>query len=97
VPIAIRAGLGKPLTQQWIAGHRVDFYWPEHALVVEVDGLRYHRTPLQQRRDLEREHALAKREIACRRFSYWQLAKDEPYVKDVLTPPARTPDRPRAA
>jgi hypothetical protein len=72
VPIAIRAGLGKPLTQQWIAGYRVDFYWPEHRLVVEVDGLRYHRTALQQRHDLEREHALDALHITCRRFSYWQ-------------------------
>jgi predicted transcriptional regulator of viral defense system/very-short-patch-repair endonuclease len=97
VPIAVRAGLGKPLTQHEIAGYRVDFHWPEHALVVEVDGLRYHRTPLQQRRDLQREHALAKLQIVCRRFSYWQLAKEPAYVEGVLRPPARTPDRPRAA
>jgi hypothetical protein len=28
VPIARRAGLPKPLTQVWLNGHRVDFYWP---------------------------------------------------------------------
>lgn len=97
VPIAIRAGLGKPQTQVSIAGYRVDFYWPEHDLVVEVDGLRYHRTPLQQRRDLEKEHALAKLDLTCRRFSYWQVAKEPDYVYDVLTRQARRPGRPRAA
>lgn len=96
VPIAVRAGLGKPLTQYEIAGYRLDFYFPEHRLAVEIDGLRYHRTPLQQRRDLEREHALAKLEIVCRRFSYWQLAKEQAYVEGVLRPRSRTPDRPRA-
>jgi very-short-patch-repair endonuclease len=97
VPIAIRAGLGKPLTQQWIGKYRYDFFFPEHDLVVEVDGLRYHRTPLQQRRDLEKEHALAALSLTCRRFSYWQVAKDPAYVEQILTPRARTPGRPRAA
>ena len=97
VPIAIRAGLGKPLTQQWIAGYRVDFHWPEWNLVVEVDGLRYHRTPAQQRRDLEREHALAKLALTCCRFSYWQVAKDPSYVEEILRRRARRPGRPRAA
>src|SRR5258708_6489729 len=27
-PIARRAGLPKPLTQQWVNGFRVDFFWP---------------------------------------------------------------------
>ena len=97
VPIAIRAGLGKPLTQQWIGGYRHDFYFPVHDLVVEVDGLRYHRTPLQQRRDLEKEHALAALSITCRRFSYWQVARQPSYVEKTLRPRARRPDRPRAA
>ena len=44
VPITQRAGLPAPLTQEWVNGFRVDFYWPELALVVETDGLRYHRT-----------------------------------------------------
>ena len=47
----MRAGLPKPLTQQWLHGFRVDFYWPELGLVVETDGLRYHRTAAQQARD----------------------------------------------
>jgi very-short-patch-repair endonuclease len=99
VPIALRAGLGKPLTQQWVNGYRVDFYWPELELVVEVDGLRYHRTPLQQRHDLEREHTLRKAGIECCRFSYWQVARDARSVEAALATfrPARTPGRPRAA
>jgi very-short-patch-repair endonuclease/predicted transcriptional regulator of viral defense system len=100
VPIALRAGLPKPLTQQWVCGYRVDFYWPELELVVEVDGLRYHRTAIQQRRDLERAHALEGAGLTCRRLTYWQVAKEPVYVGGVLArvrPPAQTPGRPRAA
>ena len=38
------AGLPAPKTQAWVNGFRVDFYWPDLGLVVETDGLRYHRT-----------------------------------------------------
>ncbi len=38
LPIAKRAGLAMPLTQRWVNGFRVDFYWPDLGLVVETDG-----------------------------------------------------------
>jgi hypothetical protein len=37
-----------PQTGRRLRGFKVDFYWPELGLVVETDGLRYHRTPTQQ-------------------------------------------------
>ncbi len=61
VPLAMRAGLPKPLTQQWLQGFRVDFYWPGLGLVVETDGLRYHRTAAQQARDRLRDQTLTGR------------------------------------
>lgn len=27
-----------------VSGHEVDAYWPEHALVVELDSLKFHKT-----------------------------------------------------
>src|SRR5262249_19525671 len=45
------ARLPLPLTGQWVNGYKVDFLWPDLGLVVETDGLRYHRTPAQQARD----------------------------------------------
>ena len=48
LPCSDRAGLPRPLTQQWINDVRVDFYYPGLELIVETDGLRYHRTPAQQ-------------------------------------------------
>jgi len=45
LPLAAKAGLPVPLTGQWVNEFEVDFYWPDLGLVVETDGLRYHRTP----------------------------------------------------
>jgi predicted transcriptional regulator of viral defense system len=45
--IVRRTGLPLPQTQQRVNGFRVDFWWPDYRLVVETDGLRYHRTPLR--------------------------------------------------
>ena len=54
-PIAAAAGLPPPLTKQRLNGFEVDFYWPNLGLVVETDGLRYHRTPAEQARDRLRD------------------------------------------
>lgn len=74
-----RAGLPEPKTQQRVSGHRVDFYWPEHRLVVEVDGSAYHRTPTQLTRDRERDHAHARAGLTPLRFTDIQIngAPDE--------------------
>lgn len=50
-PIAAEAGLPFPLSKQMVNGWEVDFYWPDLGLVVETDGLRYHRTASTQTRD----------------------------------------------
>jgi very-short-patch-repair endonuclease len=73
VPIAQQAGLPPPLTQQWLNGFRVDFYWPELGLVVETDGLRYHRTPSQQARDRERDQAHTVAGLVSLRFTHAQI------------------------
>ena len=51
------AGLPRPLTQQRVNGYRVDFYWPDLRLIVETDGLTYHRTPQEQAKDRARDQA----------------------------------------
>jgi hypothetical protein len=55
IPIAVRAGLPVPLTRQHVNGFEVDFYWPDLKLVIETDGLRFHRTPAQQAEDTRRD------------------------------------------
>jgi very-short-patch-repair endonuclease len=84
LPIARRAGLPLPLTQVYVNGLRVDFYWPELQLVVETDGLRYHRTPAQQARDRERDQAHFAAETIPLRFTRAQVRYQPTHVYDVL-------------
>jgi very-short-patch-repair endonuclease len=46
------ARLPEPLSNVVVAGHVVDFLWPQHRLVVEVDGHRWH----SSKRAVERDH-----------------------------------------
>jgi very-short-patch-repair endonuclease len=78
-----RAGLPRPLTQKQVNGFKVDFYWPELRLIVETDGLRYHRTPAQQAKDRLRDQALAP-EFTPLRFTHAQVAYDREHVKRTL-------------
>jgi len=71
------AALPIPQTQARVNGFRVDFYWPDLGLVVETDGLRYHRTATQQARDLKREQVHAAAGITALRFAGAQV-RDEP-------------------
>lgn len=78
------AGLPVPETKVEVNGFEVDFYWPALGIVVEADGLRYHRTPLQQRRGLERDQAHTASGLLPLRFSHWQIAFDPRYVQRIL-------------
>jgi very-short-patch-repair endonuclease len=68
-----RAGLPQPDTGVWLNGFKVDFHWPELELVVETDGLRYHRTASQQARDRRRDQAHAEAGIEPLRFTHGQV------------------------
>lgn len=83
-PIAARAGLPPPLTQQRVNGFLVDFYWPELGLVVETDGLRYHRTAAQQARDARRDQAHALAGVERLRFTHHQVAYEPSFVGRTL-------------
>jgi very-short-patch-repair endonuclease len=90
LPIARRAGLPLPETQRWLNEGRVDFYWPELKLVVETDGLRYHRTPAQQAVDRRRDQEHAAAGLTPLRFTHEQIAYEAERVESVL---ARVGDR----
>jgi very-short-patch-repair endonuclease len=93
--IARRTGLPPPLTQQWVNSFRVDFYWPDLGLVVETDGLRYHRTPAQQARDRLRDQAHTAAGLTPLRFTRAQVSFDEGYVGATLVRVARRLSRSR--
>jgi very-short-patch-repair endonuclease len=62
----------------------VDFYWPRLGLVVETDGLRYHRTPSQQARDRLRDQAHTAAGLTTLRFTAAQVRFEEARVKATL-------------
>jgi very-short-patch-repair endonuclease len=84
IPIAVRAGYPIPLTRQWVNGYEVDFYWPDLRLVVESDGLTYHRTPAQQAKDRVRDQTHTAAGLVALRFTHEQIAYDEAHVERIL-------------
>jgi very-short-patch-repair endonuclease len=67
------ARLPEPRTQQRICGFRVDFLWPDVRLVVETDGLAFHRTRRQQAKDRIRDQRLTAAGYTCLRFTDHQV------------------------
>lgn len=89
LPIASQLGLPRPRTGEVVNGFRVDFYWPELGLVVETDGLRYHRTPAQQARDRLRDQVHAAAGLTTLRFTHAQVVRDANHVCATLGKVAR--------
>ena len=85
LPLAAKAGLPIPLTGQVVNEFEVDFYWPDLGLVVETDGLRYHRTPAEQARDRLRDQAHTAAGLTQLRFTHEQVRYEPEYVAKILT------------
>lgn len=83
-PIAAEAGLPFPLSKQIVNGWEVDFYWPDLGLVVETDGLRYHRTASSQTRDARRDRAHALAGMTSLRFTHHEVRYEPSQVRDEL-------------
>lgn len=84
LPLAAKAGLPIPLTGQMLNGFEVDFHWPDLGLVVETDGLRYHRTPAAQARDRLRDQAHTAAGLTQLRFTHEQVRYEPEHVRSVL-------------
>jgi len=84
-PIAASAGLPPPLSKQWVNGFEVDFLWPDLGLVVETDGLRYHRTPSAQKRDARRDRAHVLAGMTPLRFTHYEIRYEPRRVRRDLT------------
>jgi hypothetical protein len=84
LPIPRRVGLPPPLTGEWVNGFKVDFYWPDLGLVIETDGLRYHRTAAQQARDRLRDQTHLAAGLTPLRFTHAQIRFEPRYVEATL-------------
>ena len=56
-----KANLPTPVTQYWVAGYPSRLRWPEHRLIVEVDGFQFHghRRAFERDRKRDAAHVLA--------------------------------------
>jgi very-short-patch-repair endonuclease len=85
LPLVRQAGLPEPETGRYVNGFKVDFFWPELGLIVETDGLRYHRTPAQQARDRLRDQAHAASGLTAIRFTHGQVRYEPRHVQATLS------------
>jgi very-short-patch-repair endonuclease/predicted transcriptional regulator of viral defense system len=83
-PLALAAGLPLPLTKHWILDYETDFFFPGQSLIVETDGLRYHRTPSQQARAIRRDQVHTAAGYRVLRFTHWQIAHEPSDVIVIL-------------
>jgi very-short-patch-repair endonuclease len=82
--LACGGGVPPPRTADRLNGFKVDFCWPELGLVVETDGLRYHRTPAEQARDRLRDQVHTAAGFTSLRFTHAQVRFDPAHVKATL-------------
>lgn len=73
------AGLPEPQTQVKIAGYTVDFLWPAHRVVFEIDGYRFHTSRSAFDRDRRKDNALKAAGLDPNRLSRDQVMF-EPYM-----------------
>jgi len=84
-----RVGLPVPETGAEVGGFAVDFFWPGLGLVVETDGLRYHRTPDAQAKDRRRDQTHTAAGLTPVRFTHAQICFEADHVEAILATVAR--------
>jgi very-short-patch-repair endonuclease len=66
----LKAGLPRPLVNQRIGRHEVDFVWPEQRLIAEFDGWRFHGHRVAFERDRIRDNELQLLGYTVLRFTW---------------------------
>jgi very-short-patch-repair endonuclease len=84
LPLVEQAGLPVPRTSVYVNGYEVDFYFAGLGLVIETDGLTYHRTPAEQKKDRERDQAHTAAGLTCLRFTHGQIKYEPDHVVRTL-------------
>jgi very-short-patch-repair endonuclease len=104
-----RHALPRPRVNAWVAGHEVDFLWPQARLIVETDGRDAHGTRAAVHRDRAKDLKLRQAGYTVRRYSATQLRYDEEAIAAELAallsderassnpPPSRSSTSPASA
>lgn len=73
------ARLPRPLTNRRVAGFEADFLWPQHRLIVEVDGYQFHGHRSAFERDRRRDQAHVTAGYRVIRIT-WRQLQEEPFA-----------------
>ncbi len=76
--------LPQPLINRRIAGKKVDAYWPEHRVIVELDSVGAHSSAPRRLIDRERDLHLRRLGYTILRYTWHQLHTDPEAVADDL-------------
>lgn len=82
--LVAQAGLQQPRVNTRVAGHEVDFVWRAARLVVEVDGVQAHLTPVAFERDRRRDVDLQLAGFHVLRFTRRRIATESHAVVRAL-------------
>lgn len=80
-------GLPRPqfnVSPPGLEGTIVDAFWPDPPLVVELDGLRFHRSPRQQAFDARRANRIALSGLPLLRYTWLDIVKEPERVAQEL-------------
>lgn len=80
LPLVIAADLPHPLVNAWIEGELVDLSWPEHKLIVEVDGYQFHKSRQAFENDRRRDAKLIAAGYRVIRVTWRQLTEQSHLV-----------------
>ena len=69
-------GLPMPRVNARVLGYEVDGYWPEHHLVLELDGDAFHRDPVRRSLDTTKQRVLESSGLTVVRVTYKQFEAD---------------------
>jgi very-short-patch-repair endonuclease len=78
------AGIPQPLCNRRIHGQRVDFLWPEHKVVVQVDGFQFHGHRSAFERDRKKDQVLIAAGYRVVRITWLQLVNEPLRVAAVI-------------
>jgi hypothetical protein len=80
LPLIIAADLPRPLVNAWIEGELVDLSWPEHKLIVEIDGYQWHKSRQAFENDRRRDAKLTAAGFRVIRVTWEQLTQQSHMV-----------------
>jgi len=80
LPLVLAADLPRPLVNTYIHGELVDLSWPEHKLIVEVDGYQFHKSRQAFENDRRRDAKLIAAGYRVIRVTWRQLTEQSHLV-----------------